>query len=382
MNDDMNIQDVDIQDLDLPALSDERVNEIEDALFASIAEERDEKRVRDDRERLRRARRGRLWMGGAAAAAVVAIAAILGPSMPGLLGGADSASTATAPENGRDDAGGPDLGGTGSSDGQEESGVPGAGPDATASTEREIIARASATVRVDDVEAAASRIGDEADRLGGYVEAMSVGGEQYTTFGYPEDGVAPDDPAVEPVPTGAWITVRVPAASLDEATAALRELGEVTASQVDRRDVTTEAVDLRARVDALQASVDRLTALIAEADSTTDLLAAEEALSARQADLESYQQQLKALEDQVGMSSLTVSLTTPQPVAKADPAGFGDGIAAGWSGLVATLNGMVLAFGFLLPWLAVLAVAGLIVWGIRRALKRRPRAARTVAEDD
>jgi hypothetical protein len=100
-------------------------------------------------------------------------------------------------------------------------------------------------------------------------------------------------------------------------------------------------------------------------------------LSSRQAELESYQQQLTQLENQVGMSSLTVSLTTPAPAVTPDPAGFGDGVAAGWSGLLVALNAFVVV-GFLLPWLGLIAVAILIVWLLRRG--RRSRARTRVAD--
>jgi hypothetical protein len=70
-----------------------------------------------------------------------------------------------------------------------------------------------------------------------------------------------------------------------------------------------------------------------------------------------------------------------EPVA-ADPAGFGDGLAAGWNGLVATLNGVVVALGFLLPWLVVLGAAAVLAWWITRALRRRrARRAATVLKD-
>lgn len=71
------------------------------------------------------------------------------------------------------------------------------------------------------------------------------------------------------------------------------------------------------------------------------------------------------------MSSLTVSLNGETETVAADPAGFGDGVAAGWNGLVATLNGIVIAVGFLLPWLAVIGVLALLAWGIRRIVKTR-----------
>ena len=58
------------------------------------------------------------------------------------------------------------------------------------------------------------------------------------------------------------------------------------------------------------------------------------------------------------MSSLTVTLEPVTEPVEADPAGFTDGLTAGWNGLVATLNGIVIALGFLLPWLVVIAIAG------------------------
>lgn len=367
MNENMNVDDT-----TLPELSEARIEEIEEALFDEIARERSASRVRAERER--RARRGRLWAGGGAAAAVIAVAAVLAPSMPGIIAGQGSDSTAVAPDAaGGSVDGGPDLGRPDTDEGA---------PETTSSPEaqREIIASASATVRVDDVAKAAETIGGTAQSLGGYVEAMSIGAIDTPL---PIDGR--EDTMSEPAGSGAWVTIRVPASALTQATDSLREVGEVTASQVDRRDVTGEAVDLRARVDALQASVARLTDLVASAESTADLIAAEEALSSRQADLEAYQQQLKQLDEQVAMSTLTVTLTQPEPVATADPAGFGDGLAAGWSGLVATLNGIVVALGFLLPWLAVLAVVGTVVWLVRRAVvgrRRGPEGTPTVADDD
>lgn len=121
--------------------------------------------------------------------------------------------------------------------------------------------------------------------------------------------------------------------------------------------------------------MDRLTALMAQAQNVSDLIAAESALSERQALLESYQQQLAMLEDQVELSSLTVSLAPAVEKVEADPAGFADGLLAGWNGLVATLNGIVIALGFLLPWLLVAAIAALVVWGVVRLVRRRRRAA-------
>lgn len=374
-------------DTQLPELTDARIDEIETQLFAAIRDGAADRENAAAAARRRRARRGRVWLAGGAAAAVLLAAAVIAPNLGGLgLGTAGGQYDAGAePGVGPQPAPGA---GEGFSADEDDGGIAteasggvrdlDGGAD-SATGVREIIATASAAVRVEDVTSGAAQIRTIAEDAGGYVEALSLGanGEVYPQERY-------DSGLTVPYPqTNAWVSVRVPAAELDSVIAALSGVGEVTSSQLDRRDVTSEAVDLRARIEALRTSVQRLEALMADATSTADLLSAESALSERQAQLESYEQQLTYLEDQVSMSSLTVSLYEPGEPVRADPAGFGDGITAGWNGLVTTLNGIVVALGFLLPWLGVIAVIGAIAWLISRAVRgRRRRADRPGASPD
>lgn len=360
----------------LPELTAARIDEIETALFADIAADR----------RARSARRGRWWIGGAAAAAVIVVAAIIAPSLGGLVGGAGGASdqSAVAPDA-PESAPGSDGSGiysgadesTGAVDGDLGAAGSAVAPDEGAAT-RDIITNASATLVVADIPGAARTIADAAEARDGWVESMSIGKSGAVPVD-PESGVAYDSDTYPYNTDGGWITVRVPA---DELTGMVRELsaiGEVTESTVDRSDVTEQTVDLRARIASAEASVDRLTELMGEATDVADLIAAESALAERQATLESYQAQLESLESMVAMSSLSVSLLPQNIPVEADPAGFGDGLAAGWNGLVATLNGIVVALGFLLPWLLVAGAAALIVWGIVRLVRRRRAAGRADA---
>ncbi len=364
----------------LPELSDQRIDEIENALFADIARERTATHARS-------ARRGRIWLAGGAAAAIVAVAAVIAPSVVPLVSGgaggsADSAIAPDVPVESSESDGDAalDSGATTDDSGGSRSdltGAPGAAVMGEESAvEREIITTASATVAVDDVTVGARTIGNSAVAHDGYVESMNIGtdGAYYPVD--PQTGVAYDTTPYPYTPNGAWISIRVPSGELPAVIDELSDVGEVTASSINRQDVTEQTVDLRARIDAAQASVDRLVDLMAEASSVSDLIAAEAALSERQAMLESYQQQLEMLEDQVAMSSLTVTLHPVVETVEADPAGFADGLVAGWNGLVATLNGIVIALGFLIPWLAVAAVAGLMVWAIVRAVRRRRAANR------
>lgn len=363
-----------------PELGQDRIDEIEQNLFARIAEERSAQRQSAhwqsaERARVRAVRRGRFWMGGAAAAALIAVAAVIAPQ---LTGGSRSASTTASVELPAMRAEGGPAADLGMTDGKSASmsGSGAADGAAGSGAQRQVATTASATVQVDDTAAAAQAVGAAAVAAGGYVESQSTGGAS----GTPVEPMTDSRVVVAQTP-GAWVTVRVPADRLSDAVAGLSQYGTVTSSQVDRHDVTTETLDLQARVSALEASVARLTELMGQSTSTADLISAESALSQRQSELESLRQQLSWTQSQVQMSTLSVSLVEPAPTVAANPAGFGDGIGAGWNGLVATLNGLVVAIGFLLPWVAVVLVAAVVVWLVRRMLRRRTLRAKAPVDD-
>jgi hypothetical protein len=352
----------------LPELSDERIAEMESALFEGIdREERTAWSAKSEQTARRHRRRLRI-AGWTTAAAVVVIAALaIGPVVISLgqtsQGG--SASLATTPGSVKQLA--PNAGGSaaGESSGDASgstSGSASAGQDAG----RQIVATAQASVQVDDVAVAAKSIAAAAAKRGGYVESMSIGQSDAVAGGR---STGPDAATAQ---TGV-ITVRVPADQLTAAMGTLSALGTVQSSSISQQDDTPPAIHLRAPLDSLQASVARLTELLRKSASVADLLTAESALSKRQGELEAAQQQLKALESQVAMSSLTVNLVEKPAPAAAAPAGFGAGLSAGWSGLVVVFNGIVVALGFVLPWLVIAALIAAIVWlVVRRRRRSRP----------
>ncbi|EYT59391.1 MULTISPECIES: DUF4349 domain-containing protein [Microbacterium] len=355
---------------DLPALSDETIARIEDAVFAEIASERAPARPAEATSRARRRR----WLTGGGIAAAFVVGVLVTPPILGAVGGgasvtaegigfssgtiADSAPssperlTGVAPESLPD--------GAVTSDANAAT-LPGA---ADAESGREIIATAQATVQVKSIPEAAAAIAALAEERGGYVESTEIGKS------VPLDGRT--DPATDTADSAyGWVGIRVPSADLPDVIAALADTGEVLSSSTSKQDVTSAAIDLRARVDSTKASVERLTQLMAQSGSVSELIEAEVALTDRQAQLESYEQQLAALDDQVAMSSLQVQLTKASAPTTADPAGFGDGLLAGWNGLVVSLNALVIALGFILPWLALAGVVVLLVWLLRRTRRNR-----------
>ncbi len=335
----------------LPPLADSRIDSMERAVFARIDRAGD----------IRRARRRGVLTGMGAAAAVALVAGISVPAVTAALEGRDVAATEAigapaAPESversAADSAGGAEA----------------SAPDVVLSDGREIVANGALVLAVPDVDRATTAVTTAVERVGGYVETMEANAD-ISRIEVP--ATAPGD--ARPLTAGTtWIQVRVPSDTLVTVMDEMSEVGAVETSTISREDVTDYAVDVRARVASSEASVERLTALMADASSVSDLLAAEGALAERQATLEAYRQELTNLESRVSLSSLSVTLA-PQHTPTADASGFGDGIAAGWNGLVTTLNGVVLGLGFVLPWLVVIAIAAAVVWLIVRTTRSRRR---------
>ncbi len=216
--------------------------------------------------------------------------------------------------------------------------------------DRQVVTTATASLAVEDPAEGAQRVSELVESVGGRVDERT---EQAASG---DDGV---DGAV------ADLVVRVPADALTGVLADLEDLGDVEHVSVSRSDVTAGVVDLDARIAALQTSVARLQALMDGAATTEALLAAEEALSERQANLESLRSQRALLAD-------------------GGPDGFLGGLGTGWRALVAALGAAVVVLGVLLPWLVV---AGLIAGGVLvpvRLARRRAGAAAAPAppEDD
>ncbi len=332
----------------LPPLEDDTIARIERAVFEEIDDERRHAAAASAPRPRRR------WLTVAGVAAAFVIGALISPPLLSSIGPAGVSESMPAigdgamPHTADQSAGG-----------TAESAVPPVKAEDGA-TQREIISTAQVTLEVADVQDATDAIARLAGEHDGYVESASVG----------SSGAEVSMPEPPPASGTGRIGIRIPSEDLEQVIGALGKYGEVLSTSISRQDVTSVAVDLRARVDALRASVQRLTELMSKSGSVADLIAAETALSDRQAQLESYEQELERLQDQVALSSVSVQLIE-RTSTSADPAGFADGLLAGWNGMVVAFNAVVVAFGFVLPWLVPIAIVAGIWWLARRRSRRR-----------
>ncbi|WP_081503573.1 DUF4349 domain-containing protein [Salinibacterium sp. PAMC 21357] len=225
-------------------------------------------------------------------------------------------------------------------------------------TEREVITTGYMSVTVeapDDATADAIRI---TESVGGRVD----GRNEYA----PHDGDR----------GSSTLTLRIPASDLTATLDKFKELGTLHEVSINAVDVTMESRDLEARITALDASVERLLALLTKAEDTETLIQLETAISGRQGELESLKSQKRYFDDQVAMSTITLSLISVADAPSIEPDSFLDGLIAGWAGFVAFFAGLLVLVGVLVPWLILGAVvAGVIVMIVRsRRQRRRPAA--------
>ncbi|MFO7691136.1 MAG: DUF4349 domain-containing protein [Cryobacterium sp.] len=232
--------------------------------------------------------------------------------------------------------------------------VPGSTTDVQ-SSDRDVITTGSMSITVDDPIAAAQDAANLTERAGGRVDSRS------------------ESPGTATAPASANLTLRIPSAALDRTLAELKRLGVLNSVSLTAADVTAQSQDLDARIRSLQTSVDRLLELLSTATDTTDLIAIESALSTRQADLESLQAQRTALSDQIDYSTVSLDLYSEGVLAPASPDTFFTGLLTGWNALLATLSGLLVGIGVVLPWLisiAVLTAIGVsLVWMSRKHRK-------------
>lgn len=169
-------------------------------------------------------------------------------------------------------------------------------------------------------------------------------------------------------------TVRVPADRYRDFLSLAGQAGSMLNLSENAENVTSTYIDMEARISTLENQRDRLNELAAQAETTADLLEIESQLSDVQYQLESYTQQLRALDGQITYSTVDITL---REVATLTPTGttFGerlvDAFSGGWSGFVLFVQGLVLTLVYLWPLLVVAAVVVMLI----RVLARRHRAA-------
>jgi hypothetical protein len=236
--------------------------------------------------------------------------------------------------------------------------VPTSLPPASAITGPRIIRTADLQVRVErgTFASAIDRVTAVATGAGGFVSGSST-----SSF---EKGRARGE-----------LTLRVPAARFDDVRRSLARLGTLESMQIGGNDVGGQLVDLDARLKTLRAEEGSLDVLLGKAADIGQILQVRDRLTAVRYEIEQLAGQQAALQDQVALATVHVSLhEAGAPVPRSnggEGTAFGDSVRTAWHASVAVLGGMLIVLGALLPFL----VLALLAWPFVRRYGRRHVAA-------
>lgn len=247
-----------------------------------------------------------------------------------------------------------------------QGGAPGdaSGPENAPDGERLIIRTQTLRVEVSNTAESVEALRGLADRHESIVSSMRVASDDSWIY---------DSPGSRGTALRGWVTVRVPADQLEAFTKGVIALGELLFQEETSDDVTQEHVDLSARLENLRAQEARLRELVAEAANVEDTLAVEKELWRIRGEIESLDAQVKYLERQAAMATVTVEFTEDKPIVR------------NWGFLSALEDGVRAAAGvlaFLITFLIAslpVVVLGLIALFVVRAIRRRRPAADSAA---
>ncbi|MFI6760231.1 DUF4349 domain-containing protein [Micromonospora sp. NPDC050417] len=303
--------------------------------------------------------RGR-WVGFLGAAGMVAVLTVAGCSATAsdnsTSGAGEAVAPAAAPAEKADAAAAGDFAGQSQAD-TKPGELSAAGAQTPANLrvdQRSIIYTGSMTVRVKEIERAATEAVAIATGAGGF-----VGGDQRSS----STGDAE-----------ASLQLRVPADRFASVVDALAKLGRQEQREIKTQDVTEETLDLAARIQTQQARVESGRRLLAQAKTLSDLVMLEGELAKREADLVALEARQRRLGDLTALSTITVRLIGPEAVVVEDEQekeGFLAGLRGGWHALLATLGVVLIVLGALLPWAVALGVPALLVFWLTRRHRRR-----------
>lgn len=253
---------------------------------------------------------------------------------------------------------------------------PGAGPDASKIPveDRLIIRQVDMRLGVDSVSDAVDSIRSATEKVDGAVIDLNISTDEAApVYRYSEMM------ALEQIPLAGYVTVRVPADSLDPFLVELEKVGNILREVENQRDVTQEHVDLDARLKNLRSTEAQLRTFMTKAKNVTEMLAVEKELSRIRGEIESMEAQIAYLERQAAHSTVTIELTGPKPVVRpvGEDWGFVAALTESVRAFVRTINTMIVAIGAITPIVLILVATGLII----KVLMRRKRKTVDSASD-
>jgi len=164
----------------------------------------------------------------------------------------------------------------------------------TVSDNRKLIKTVNLDAETEEFDKFIANIDAKITALGGYAESKNIGGRSYN------DAFSN---------RYAYITARIPSARLDEFVSSIETVSNITNKTESIDDVTLQYVDMEAHIESLRTEQKRLDELIMEAEDLETILTLEARLTEVRYQLESYESQLRAMQNKVDYSTIYLNVS-------------------------------------------------------------------------
>jgi len=234
-----------------------------------------------------------------------------------------------------------------------ESGALSSPPNSSTLPQLQLMVIKTALMEMDTEKGGYARIREDAlaiaSAAGGYVEGESA---------------SRDDEGL----TYATLTLRIPSEKFDEVVSDVADLGEVVSTQVSTNDVSAEYVDMESRLRHLQAEEAFYLSLIAKAQTVQEMITIQEHLDAIQLEKEQVQGRMNFLDQQVGYSTLTLSVDETGPEDEGE--GFWASVGDAFRSFGRGMGQLAVGFFYALPYLLIAAAIAIVIWLLMRRSRK------------
>ncbi|MCC8029239.1 MAG: DUF4349 domain-containing protein [Lachnospiraceae bacterium] len=223
---------------------------------------------------------------------------------------------------------------------------------------QKLIKTVDMTVETTEFDELIAQLESKTEELGGYVESSETGGSSGSTAS-----------------RWSYLTIRIPADSLDEFVSLVGENANVTYTSESTEDVTLTYVDMESRLTALRTEQESLLAMLEQADSVESIIAIQSQLTEVRYEIESYESQLRVYDNRVSYSTVYLSIDEVERETAAAAVTFGESVRTRFSDNVYRVGQGFknFAIGFLgaLPFIIVVVVIIAVIFVICRLVLRR-----------
>lgn len=146
----------------------------------------------------------------------------------------------------------------------------------------------------------------QVSKVGGYIESSSVNGSSYYSD----------------CTRNATIKLRIPTEEFDDFLGTIGDMANVTEKSISVRDITSQYIDTEARIKALKSEQTALLTLLEKAEKVSDIIEIQDRLSTVNAELDSYESQLKTYDNLVSYSTISLTAYEVERISPAKQEGF------------------------------------------------------------